>query len=248
MSESMRTWVEIIFNISYLAVIWSLVVGMRRRQKYVSATDAPVARPALWAFALLALGDTGHVGFRVLAYALGGLESKPVLLGIPVSLVGIGSLATAVTLTFFYALMLLMWSKRFNKPLGWFGWVLIGAGLARLIVMALPQNGWDQVVAPYEWSLLRNALLVIQGLGVLYLILRDASQAKDNTFTWIGVMIAISYAFYAPVILWAAQAPLLGMLMIPKTLAYVGIAILVYRRMYAHPADKQVDVRLVKQV
>jgi hypothetical protein len=29
---------------------------------------------ACWAFFLLALGDTGHVGFRVAAYALGGME------------------------------------------------------------------------------------------------------------------------------------------------------------------------------
>ena len=83
---------------------------------------------------------------------------------------------------------------------------------------------------------------MVQGLGVLYLILRDAIKVKDTTFTWIGIMIAISYGFYAPVILWAAQIPLLGMLMIPKTLAYVGIAILVYRRMYAPLAEKQRDI------
>ncbi len=232
MSESMRMWVEIIFNISYLFVIWVLVIAMQRHQSNVASADASVARMAKWAFGLLALGDTGHVGFRVVAYALGNLESKPIVLGIPISLVGIGALATAITLTFFYALVLFMWSKRFNKPLGLYGWMLIAAGIARLVVMALPQNQWDQAVAPYEWSLLRNALLVVQGLGVLVLILRDALTAKDDSFIWIGVMIGISFGFYAPVILWAAQAPLLGMLMIPKTLAYVGIAILIYQRLY----------------
>jgi hypothetical protein len=46
----------------------------------------------IWAFALLALGDTGHVGFRVVAYALGGLEAHA-------GLVGLGALSTAYTVT-----------------------------------------------------------------------------------------------------------------------------------------------------
>jgi hypothetical protein len=45
-------------------------------------------------------------------------------------------------------------------------------------------------------------------------------------------MIAFSYAFYAPVILWAAQAPMLGMLMIPKTCAYLAVAIIGYRAIF----------------
>jgi hypothetical protein len=45
-------------------------------------------------------------------------------------------------------------------------------------------------------------------------------------------MIACSYAFYAPVILWSGIVPVLGMLMIPKTCAYVAVAILGYRSLY----------------
>ena len=232
MSETMRTWVEIAFNICYLVAVWAIVIAMFRHQALVASQDTAVAKCVRWAFALLALGDTGHVGFRVIAYALGGLEAKPMVLGVAVSLVGIGSLATAVTLTFFYMLMLEMWRRRYNQSLGWFGLVLLAAGLVRLIIMAFPANRWDLVTAPYEWSLARNGALVVQGLGVLVLILRNAIRAKDTAFIWIGVMIALSYAFYAPVILWVQQAPLLGMLMIPKTLAYVGIAIIAYRALY----------------
>ena len=45
-------------------------------------------------------------------------------------------------------------------------------------------------------------------------------------------MIAVSYAFYVPVILWSAQIPMLGMLMIPKTSAYIAIAIIGYRALF----------------
>src|SRR5512140_2256358 len=89
MTETMRTWVEIAFNICYLVAIWGIVIAMFRHQAVIASQDTAVAGCVRWAFALLALGDTGHVGFRVIAYALGSLEAKPLVMGIPVSLVGI---------------------------------------------------------------------------------------------------------------------------------------------------------------
>jgi hypothetical protein len=70
--------------------------------------------------------------------------------------------------------------------------------------------------------------LLIQGLGLAYLILRDAIANKDVTFRWIGIMILVSFACYIPVILFVQQVPLVGMLMIPKTMAYVAIGFLAY--------------------
>jgi hypothetical protein len=226
MSETARMWVEIVFNMTYLLVVWSMVGLMLARRSAVAAGDQPVARRLLWAFAFLALGDTGHVGLRVIAYAAGGVEAHPLL-------IGLGALSTAYTVTVFYMLMVDVWRLRFARPLGWFGWFLLAMGAVRMIVMAFPQNHWTQTVAPYSWSLLRNGFLVIQGLGVLYLILRDARSAHDRPFLWIGVMIACSYLFYAPVILWAQWVPMLGMLMIPKTCAYLGVAFIGYRALYA---------------
>ncbi len=235
MSEAMRMWVEIIFNVGYLIAIWTIVIMMARRQRVVAPENRAVAMRLMWAFALLALGDTGHVGFRVLAYSLGGLESQPVVFGIPISLVGIGALATAVTVTFFYMLMVDVWRLRFNKPLGVAGWFLLASGVFRLLIMLFPQNEWSQVVPPQPWGLIRNIPLMIQGLGVMVLILRDAYRVHDRAFQWIGWMIAVSYAFYAPVILFVQQTPALGMLMIPKTLAYVAIAVIAYRALYLEP-------------
>jgi len=63
--------------------------------------------------------------------------------------VGLGALATAYTVTFFYMLMLTSGGLRYHKPLGWFRWVAAGRGVLRLIVMAFPQNQWGQVIAPF---------------------------------------------------------------------------------------------------
>ena len=79
---------------------------------------------------------------------------------------------------------------------------------------------------------------MIQGLGLAYLILRDARAAGDTTFKWIGISILVSYACYIPVILFVQQVPMIGMLMIPKTMAYVAIGFLAYHEFYRQPAKK----------
>ena len=238
MSETIRMWMEISFNLAYLAVVWSLGIAMCRRQKRLLPADRPLARLFIWAFALLALGDTGHVGFRTLAYALGDLDATFTLSSIQVGLVGIGALATGVTVTIFYALMLATWRTRFDKQFGWFGYLLLAAAVVRLLLMLSPANEWNNTVPPQPWSIYRNLPLMLQGLGVAYLILRDALASKDRVFTWVGVMILVSYAFYIPVIFFVQRFPLIGMLMIPKTVAYVAIAFLAYLNLKAPESHK----------
>lgn len=224
MTPELRMIVELVFNIAYLLTIWTVVGLMLARFGKTAAADRPLFKRLVWMFALLALGDSGHVGFRVVAYLNGGLEANAALLGI-------GALSTAVTVTLFYMLLVDIWRMRFNKKMGWFPWLLIAAGVIRLAVMAFPQNQWEALTPPYGWSLLRNGFLVVQGLGVMALILRDARKVGDKPFELIGWMIALSYLFYAPVILWSAAVPLLGMLMIPKTCAYVAAAFIALRMM-----------------
>jgi hypothetical protein len=229
-------WTEISFNIAYLIVVWGLVVVMTYRRDDVAPRQRGVAQRVRWAFALLALGDTGHVGFRVIAYAQGNLQATVNLLGLELGLVGLGALSTAITVTFFYVLMLDAWRLHFGRKYGPFEYFLLAAAAVRLVLMIPAANQWNNVVPPQPWSLYRNLPLIVQGLGLAYLILRDASRAGDRPWTWIGISILISYACYTPVILFVQQAPLIGMLMIPKTLAYVAIGFIAYRNLYRAPA------------
>jgi len=227
MSESLRIMVEIGFNVLYLVVVWAFVILMTRRLPEVPTTDYSIANRFRWAFFLLALGDTGHVGFRVIAYALGGLDANPLW-------VGLGALATAITVTIFYVIMLDIWRVRFKKRYGWFEYILIASVPVRFAVMALPGNDWGSVVPPEFWGPFRNVFLIILGLGVLFLILRDAIKTKDQLFQRIAYCIFFSYLFYTPVIFWVREYPMLGMLMIPKTIMYIVIAILAYYGLYTH--------------
>ena len=46
------------------------------------------------------------------------------------------------------------------------------------------------------------------------------------------MMVLFSYACYIPVILFVQQVPVIGMLMIPKTVAYVVIGFLAYNDLF----------------
>lgn len=232
MSETVTKWTEVTFNLAYLAAVWALVVAMVRRMSAVATEQRRVAQLVAWAFAFLALGDTGHVGFRVLGYAMGDLDLSLTAWGLEIGLVGLGAMATAFTVTLFYGLILFVWRARFDRAFGWFEYGLLAAATLRLGLMLLPANDWNSTVPPQPWSTVRNLPLMVQGLGVAGLILRDALRKDDRTFIWIGVMILVSYACYIPVVFFVQQAPILGMLMIPKTVAYLVIGCLVYRDLF----------------
>ncbi len=225
MSEELRMYVEVGFNIIYLIVVWIMTGIMSLRMGKVNEKNRKSANLFRWAFLLLALGDTGHVGFRVAAYALGGLEQNNLL-------VGLGALATAVTVTFFYVVMLFIWRDRFKGKFGMLEYALLASVPIRLLVMTFPQNDWGNSVPPEFWGIFRNAFLVFLGVGVLYLYLRDSIKHKDRLFRWIGYCIFFSYLFYTPVILFARDIPAIGMLMIPKTIMYVAIQFLAYRGLW----------------
>ena len=225
MPEALRQGIEIWFDLGYLVTVWTLVALMFIHRRRVASRNRRVATCVLWAFVLLGLGDVGHVGFRVFAYLNGGLAQHT-------TLVGIGTFATAVTVTFFYMVMLDAWHIRFHKTFDWFAWMLLLMGIVRLGLMMPAVNQWTAVVSPMPWSIIRNIPLMIQGLGLVYLLFRDSARAKDKTFNLIAWMIAISFACYIPVILFAPTHELVGMLMIPKTCAYLAVEFIAYNALF----------------
>jgi len=229
--EAARKWFEVGFDLTYLTTVWGFVGAMFQRRDLVRPEDRRVAKLVLVAFLLLALGDTGHVGFRVLAYALGSAPQLS-LWGAPLSLTGLGTLMTAVTMTLFYVLFLAIWRYRFQGEYGAFGHLLMAAALLRLILLAMPVNQWNAPVPPQPWSTIRNLPLLLQGLGVACLLLRDAARQGDRAFWWMALMILVSYTCYAAVVLLVQRYPAVGFLMIPKTVAYLVICVLAYKALY----------------
>ena len=80
---------------------------------------------------------------------------------------------------------------------------------------------------------------MIQGIGVGILIYRDANHTSNTTFKQFALCIFISYAFYLPVILFVQIWPMIGMLMIPKTLAYMAMAWIGYTRYFKGQKERE---------
>ncbi|MEG2939500.1 MAG: hypothetical protein RR829_04660, partial [Oscillospiraceae bacterium] len=66
------------------------------------------------------------------------------------------------------------------------------------------------------------------GIIVIVLFYRSAKSANDRAYSFMWLTIVLSFAFYLPVVLWADMFPLIGMLMIPKTCAYVWTILIGY--------------------
>ncbi|MRS04001.1 hypothetical protein EG832_12395 [bacterium] len=228
MNSSVIALFETLFDVVYLLLVWGMVILMTLKMSKVNEADRKTANLIRLAFILLAAGDTGHVGFRVLAQVTDTLDKPVMIFGAPMHLIGLGMMTTAFTVTMFYMVFILVWQSRNQQKGTWFTNLLLAFGVIRIIFMALPANQWGDLVPPQPISLYRNLFLIVQGLGLLGLLFYSASQKKDKLFTAIAWMIVLSFAFYTPVILFAQQIPMIGMLMIPKTIAYLAVAIIAY--------------------
>ncbi|MCX7951414.1 MAG: hypothetical protein N2594_05620, partial [Clostridiales bacterium] len=105
-------------------------------------------------------------------------------------------------------------------------------GIIRIIILFFPQNNWSSLNPPYLWSIIRNIPLTIQGLSIALLIYIDAKKVNDTVFKWISIMIFVSYVCYIPVILFNNINTMIGLLMIPKTIAYLLAGYIGYRGLY----------------
>jgi hypothetical protein len=178
------------------------------------------------------LGDIGHVGFRLVAFALGGLDTSVQVFGCELLLAPMGALATAITFTFFYIAMLMIWKARFKKGYGSLALCGFALAVVRLLIITCPENNWNSLEIAYDWAIYRNVPLMLIQLIVAFLFMRDAIVRRDKLFIWIAALILLSFACYAPVIFLWQHIPLIPMLMIPKTIAYLVIAVLALKSLF----------------
>lgn len=230
MSSLPASIMETIFNVTYLITLWALIALMAKNRSRVAPAEATLAGRFLLAFVLLAVGDTFHVGARVVTALFGPAAATVTVGGVPSSLLGLGMLATAYTMTIFYMVFAEARALRAGRRLDAAFWTMEILLALRLILMALPGNGWELATPPYVMGLVRNLPLALAGFLMAGLFIVEGRRDGDRAWAGIGWAMIVSYGFYTPVILFAAAVPLLGLLMIPKTLAYVAMGLIAYKR------------------
>lgn len=174
---------------------------------------------------VLGCGDAFHLVPRAFALCTSGLEHFTAALGI-------GKFITSITMTIFYVILYYVWRIRY-KVNGQQNLTIAVYALAaiRIILCLFPQNAWTSADAPLSWGIYRNIPFTILGLIIIVLFYRSAKEKKDEQFKHMWLTIVISFGFYLPVVLFADKIPMIGMLMIPKTCAYVWTVVIGFRAM-----------------
>ena len=216
----MQAIMETAFDAVYLVTVLTLGVRMIRQK----AADRQY-RLFGWMAVVLGAGDAFHLVPRAWALCTTGLENYTAALGL-------GKAITSVTMTGFYLLLYTVWRQRYRVEgrKGLTALVGLLAGL-RVLLCLMPQNRWLSIDAPLAWGIYRNIPFALLGLVIIVLFYRSAKANGDRAFRWMWLTIVLSFGFYIPVVLWADSFPLIGMLMIPKTCAYVWTVAIGYRAM-----------------
>ena len=164
---------------------------------------------------VLGAGDSFHLVPRAIALCTTGLENFTVALGV-------GKFITSITMTVFYIILYYVWRKRYAiKGKTALTFSIYAMAILRIILCLFPQNAWISSNPPLAWGIYRNIPFAIMGIIIIILFFKSAKEHNDMSFRFMWLTIVLSFAFYIPVVLWADINPLIGMLMIPKTCAYV---------------------------
>ena len=216
----MQAIVETLFDAVYLVSVVTIGIVMMVKGK---------KSRQFWLFGLMAvvlgLGDSFHLVPRALALCTTGLENFTAALGM-------GKFITSITMTVFYILLYYVWRVRYQaegrKGLTVAVYVL---SALRIGLCLMPQNQWLSAQAPLSWGIYRNIPFALLGLLIIVLFYQSAKEKQDKTFRFMWLTIVLSFGFYIPVVLWADVIPMIGMLMIPKTCAYVWTVLIGYQAM-----------------
>lgn len=214
----MERIMESIFDIAYLVVVITLGLTLVRR----AGQDTESRLIGIMAL-VLGIGDAFHLLPRVYALNAGGPEAHAALLGV-------GKAVTSVTMTVFYVILYLVWKRHYHVTVSRLLDVLVGGlAAARIVLSAFPQNQWLVYRQPLDWAIYRNIPFALLGILMIALFFRSGRLGEGHAFRWMWLAILLSFGFYAPVVLWANVNETIGLLMIPKTLAYVWIVWMGYQ-------------------
>ncbi len=137
---------------------------------------------------------------------------------------GIGLQVSSITMTVFYIILMYIWKftfPEFEIPVIIKAIIWISA-VVRIVICMFPQNNWCTDEGNMKLSIIRNAVFAVTGIGVIILYLISGNTYGYHMTRMVAAII-ISFGCYLPVTLFSKTKPKVGLLMIPKTCAYMWI-------------------------
>ncbi len=195
---------ESLFDIAYLifAIVAGVIVLSRRKDK--------VGKLMGTAALALGCGDAFHLVPRVMNYFVQADFTM---------WLGIGKMVTSITMTLFYLMLLYLNRELSGKDNSVLQRSVIVLTVCRIFLCLLPGNRWMTNDGTMLWAVLRNVPFII--IGILTVIVFYRGRNDNVHFRNMWIYITLSFAFYIPVAVGASIVPMLGMLMLPKTICYV---------------------------
>ena len=208
---------EVIFNAVYLITVITLgILTLRRASGNRETILAGVMAITLGS------GDAFHLVPRIIALSTTGLSDYTVFLGW-------GKMVTSITMTAFYVLLFYIWRLRYQKgsarALTLSVWALAAL---RVILCFCPQNEWPSATPSVAWGIYRNLPFAVLGALIVVLFVKSVRETNDRACRHVGLAVTVSFLCYIPVVVWAEAFPPIGILMIPKTCAYVWLVLIFF--------------------
>lgn len=218
MQAIFETAFDIVYLISVITLGFLMIKSAKGQKQYLLYGIMAVT---------LGFGDAFHLVPRAIALCTTGLENYTAALGI-------GKLITSITMTVFYVLLYYVWRLRYQtgkqSAITACVWIL---SALRIILCLMPQNEWTSSNAPLSWGIYRNIPFALLGLLIVILFYHSAHKHNDRQFRYLWLTVVLSFVCYIPVVLFADKLPIIGMLMIPKTCAYVWTVLIGFNAMKA---------------
>ena len=171
-------------------------------------------------------GDAFHLVPRIIRAVCGSSDKIKKQLGI-------GLQISSITMTAFYIILMYIWKFRFPelKMPAIIEAIIWISAVVRIVICMFPQNNWCTDEGNMKLSIIRNAVFAVTGIGVIILYI-----ISGNTYgyhmTRMVVAIIISFGCYLPVTLLSKSKPKVGLLMIPKTCAYMWVIVMGLQLMF----------------
>ena len=135
---------------------------------------------------------------------------------------GLGLMISSITMTVFYVLLFYVWKAIFPQVIypSFLPVLIWVSSVVRIVLCLCPQNNWLRPEGNPAWGIYRNLPFALTGLCLVILFFLSGNTGGYGLWM-MSVAIIISFACYFPVVLWAKKKPMVGMLMMPKTMAYI---------------------------
>lgn len=207
--NKITSYMELGFDVIYLTAV--LAMGV-----FILATKSGQVSVMYGIMALvLGFGDSFHLIPRVASVVTGNEKKYE-------KAKGNGKLVTSITMTAFYLLLWQIGIVSFGLTnMSAYTAIIYFLAVLRIVLCMFPQNQWTSPKPPVSWGIYRNIPFALVGCAVIAMFLINASKVPSFQFTWLAVF--LSFAFYIPVVILSNKYPKIGMLMIPKTIAYIWI-------------------------